>query len=56
MASSEDLELFYQGDKIRDFELFWLTKFSNCLEEIAGEAARSEVMCESQHLIIQVSK
>jgi len=33
-----------------DFEKFWLNKFSNCLDEVAGEEARKDVMTGSEQL------
>lgn len=34
----------------RDFERAWLTKFSSCLDEIAGERIRKAVMDGSEEL------
>ena len=33
-----------------DFEKYWLNKFSNCLEEVAGEEVREDVMTGSEKL------
>ena len=38
------------GDQAGDFERFWLRKFSTCIEKIAGEAVRKDVMRNSDTL------
>ncbi len=39
-----------------DFERVWLAKFSRCLEEIAGEQIREEIMAGSEELSSQSSR
>lgn len=33
-----------------DFEKYWLNKFSNCLDKVAGEEVREDVMTGSEKL------
>ena len=33
-----------------DFEKYWLNKFSNCLDKVAGEEVRKDVMTGSEKL------
>ena len=33
-----------------DFEKYWLNKFSNCLDEVAGEEMKKEVMVGNEKL------
>lgn len=40
----------------RDFERAWLAKFSRCLDEVAGEEIRREVMKGSEELSAQSNR
>jgi len=42
-----------QGFINQDFERYWLNKFSNCLDEVAGEGVREQVMQGSENLSSQ---